>query len=221
MSEVLHVQLLGEFGVSHGDTLVETLGSPRLQSLLAFLLLHRDVPQPRQHLAFTFWPDSTEAQALGNLRSSILRLRRALPDVDRFLQIDAQSVRWQPDAPFTFDVADLEAALAQAGEATQVGDLAAAREAMDTAVDLYQGDLLPSCYDDWILPHRDRIRQALLEALEDLIPHLEQGRAYRQAITYAQHLLRLDPLHEATYRSLMCLHALNGDRAGALRAYHT
>src|SRR5690606_8519225 len=35
-----------------------------------------------------------------------------------------------------------------------------------------------------------------------------------------EYLLRLDPLHETTYRHLMHLRALNGDRAGALRVYH-
>lgn len=45
---------------------------PRLQSLLAYLLLHRFTPQARQHVAFTFWPDSSEAQALTNLRKQLL-----------------------------------------------------------------------------------------------------------------------------------------------------
>src|SRR5439155_16046891 len=34
-------------------------------------------------------------------------------------------------------------------------------------------------------------------------------------------LLRHDPLHEATYRHLIRLYALMGDRAAALRTYHT
>ena len=37
-------------------------------SLLAYLLFHRDTPQPRQHLAFLLWPDSSESQARTNLR---------------------------------------------------------------------------------------------------------------------------------------------------------
>ena len=49
----------------------------------------------------------------------------------------------------------------------------------------------------------------------------EPRRAYAAAIAAAQQLLHHDPLHEATYRRLMRLHALNGDRAAALRVYHT
>ena len=50
---------------------------------------------------------------------------------------------------------------------------------------------------------------------------LEEQRDYQAAIGNAQRLLRHDPLHEATYRRLIRLHALDGDRAGALRVYHT
>ena len=32
------------------------LESVRAESLLAYLLLHRDAPQPRQRLAFLLWP---------------------------------------------------------------------------------------------------------------------------------------------------------------------
>jgi DNA-binding SARP family transcriptional activator len=69
------------------------IDSPRLQSLLAYLVLHRTAPQSRQHLAFLFWLDSTEAQARNNLRQSLHLLKHALPDADHFLQSDVQSVQ--------------------------------------------------------------------------------------------------------------------------------
>jgi DNA-binding SARP family transcriptional activator len=64
----LHVQLLGDFRLVYGDKPVTNVTTGRLQSLLAYLLLHHGTTQPRQHLAFLFWPDSTEAQARNNLR---------------------------------------------------------------------------------------------------------------------------------------------------------
>ena len=51
------------------------LDSSRAESLLAYLLLHRDAPQPRQHLAFLLWPGSTEGQAQTNLRKVLHTLR--------------------------------------------------------------------------------------------------------------------------------------------------
>ena len=89
MAAVWHVRLLGECSLHldrappAGEPLSE-VNTPRLQALLAYLLLHRDAPQSRSHLAFLFWPDSTEAQAHTNLRTLLHRLRQALPDGDRF-----------------------------------------------------------------------------------------------------------------------------------------
>lgn len=83
----------------------------------------------------------------------------------------------------------------------------------------YQGDLLPSCYDEWIQDERDRLQQIFLAALERLIELLEVDGNYAGAICMAQRLLRLDPLQEATYRHLMRLHAARGDRGAVSRTY--
>jgi predicted ATPase len=95
------------------------------------------------------------------------------------------------------------------------------RQALEEALDLYRGDLLPGCYDEWILPERDRVRQLFFQAAERLITLLEQERDYDAAIRTAQRLLRHDALQETTYRQLMRFYALRGDRVAALRVYHT
>ncbi len=207
----LHVQLLGDFCLVYGESPVAQIDSPRLQSLLAYLVVHRSAPQSRQRLAFLFWPDSSEAQAHTNLRNLLHLLRDALPDTDRFLFVDAKTLQWRPAAPFTLDVADFERAVSQASSSTSLRE----------AVNLYRGDLVPSCYDDWIVSERERLRQAFIEALEQLVRLLENQRDYRSASSYAERLLRHDPLREETYRQLMRLHALSGDRAGVLRVYQT
>jgi serine/threonine protein kinase/tetratricopeptide (TPR) repeat protein len=214
----LHIQLLGEFRLVSGERPVTTIDWPRLQSLLAYLVLHPTTSQSRTHLAFLLWPDSTEAQAHTNLRHLVHRLRHALPAADTFLHVEKQTLQWQPDVPWTLDVADFEHAIAQAEQAeTQT----ATRLALEQAVEFYRGDLLPGCYDEWILSERERLRHLFLGALERLTLLLEQERDYPAAISTALRLLRHDPLHEATYRHLMRLYAGSGDRAAALRTYHT
>jgi DNA-binding SARP family transcriptional activator len=113
----LDIQLLGGFRLLAGEMPVAGIDTPRLQALLAHLVLHPDAPQSRSHLAFRFWPDSTEAQARTNLRKQVHYLRRSLPDADRFLYADAKVLQWRPESPFRLDVADFEGSLAQAAEA--------------------------------------------------------------------------------------------------------
>lgn len=224
----LHIHLLGDFRLLSGDTPVATFNVARLQSLLAYLVLHRDAPQARSHLAFLLWPDSDEAQAYSNLRKLLHQLRQALaplPHAAHFLHADRHSLQWvlpssQADS-WTLDVLEFEQALARAEQAEQVQDTTARRRAFEQALDLYRGDLLPSCYDEWILSERDRLRQLFFQASERLVVLLEQERDYDAAIRTAQRLVRHDPLHEATYRDLMRFYALRGDRASALRIYHT
>jgi DNA-binding SARP family transcriptional activator len=114
MTPTLHVHLLGEFLLAFGDeTPITGMEWPRLQSLLAYLVLHHTAPQSRTHLAYLLWPDSTETQAHSNLRTLVTRLRQALPHTDAFLRIEKQTLRWQPlhaDASWTLDVLDFERA---------------------------------------------------------------------------------------------------------------
>src|SRR5947209_3092187 len=60
----LHIRLLGEFLLLSGETPVTSVDLPRLQSLLAYLVLHHGTPQSRSRLAYLFWPDTTDSQAL-------------------------------------------------------------------------------------------------------------------------------------------------------------
>jgi DNA-binding SARP family transcriptional activator len=211
---IARIQVLGQFDLSLGGVRVPPLESARAESLLAFLVLHRQVAASRQYLAFLLWPDSAEAQARTNLRHLLHTLRTRLPDADRYLEVTSRTVGWRADAPCWLDVAAFEDLLD--GDA---GD----REvevALRDAVALYTGDLLEGCYDDWLLGERERLRQRQLDALEKLATVCEARGDLDDAIGHAERLLRGDPLREHTYRQLMRCHAARGDRASAVRIYH-
>src|SRR5579863_8137426 len=205
--KTFRLHLLGDFALLANETPISGLDVPRLQSLLAYLALHRGLPQARSRVAFALWPDSTDTQARTNLRNLLFKLRLTLPEIESFLVVERQTVGFQQDANFRLDVQDFEAAIARAEEARARQDTAMERQALEAAIQFYQGDLLPNCYDEWIGEERDRLQQFYQEALERLLELLEQACSYAAAIRVAQRLLRLDSLQEATYRHLMRLHA--------------
>lgn len=209
----LQIYLLGNFQLLYANEVLTSVNTPRLQTLLVYLLLHRQAPQSRQHLAFQLWPDSAESQARTNLRKLFFQLQHALPDAKHFLYADTKSIGWNPKAAFTLDVAQLQQQLAHLQQEPLD------TEALRQVVALYQGELLPSCYEDWIAPLRQQLHQAVMIALERLITLLENQRAYTAGIDYARRLLTFDPLEEKSYQRLMRLHALEGDYSGALRVY--
>jgi DNA-binding SARP family transcriptional activator/predicted ATPase len=215
----LHIRLFGTFELVHGGRPLHGTLTLRAQSLLAYLVLHCTTPQHRQHVAFLFWPDSTEAQARTNLRRELHHLRQLVPDADTFLGLDGKTIQWRPGAPYTLDVATFERAVDAAMRAEAGAKEELVKAQLEHAVALYRGELLPGCYDDWLVAERERLSQKYVHALDQLAAMLEEQREYRAAIRYAERLLRHDALHEPTYRRLMRLHALNNDRAGALRVY--
>jgi DNA-binding SARP family transcriptional activator len=213
------VRVLGGFDAVYQGTAVPALAAGRLQSLLAYLLLNAGTSISRQQLAGILWPDSAESQARTNLRQLLHNLRTAWPDVDRYLDGDSQVLRWPVTANWSLDAAEFDAAALRGETAHRQQQIAEARSALERAVVLYSGDLLPGVYDEWVEGPREKLRQRHLGALELLITILEQQRDYTAAITVAGRLLTTDPLRESAYQAAMRLHAVNGDRAAALAIY--
>src|SRR4030095_7822217 len=60
-----------------------------------------------------------------------------------------------------------------------------------------------------------------LNTLEKLLHLLSESQRMREALHYAQTLLRHEPTREETYRHLMRLYAQSGDRASVVRIYRT
>lgn len=75
----LQVSLMGQFRLGWNDSNTVTNFDTPGRQLLAFLILHPHQRHNRRHLAFTFWPDSTEQQARTNLRKALHHFRHAQP----------------------------------------------------------------------------------------------------------------------------------------------
>src|ERR687892_2324867 len=139
----LEVRLFGVVEVILDGRRLGAFNSLRLQRFLALIALRRGL-QHRSRLAFELWPDSNERQARTNLRKLLHDFRHSLPDIGEFVQIDKEIVRWIPTGPSELDVLRFRDAIA-------AGDL-------ELAARLYSGDLLPACYDDWVIDERAKLR---------------------------------------------------------------
>ena len=216
----MRITLFGNLRISSGGRPVTGVHTNRLHSLIAYLILHGDAPQPRERLAFLLWPASKEGQARTNLRQLLHNLKRALPDECKSLAADHFAVQWRRDASCSVDTADFQAALAEAAAARTQKNRAGEIEALTKAAQLYEDDLLPALYDDWLAPIREDYRRQLAKALHRLATLFEEREEYAAALPWAERLAALDSLNEAHHQLLIRLHAANRDRASALRAYH-
>lgn len=213
MSKSLHIKLFGEFYLASDGLPIHGVKSERLQALLAFMLLHRNAPQIRQQVAVYLWPDAIDGDAKANLRRRLHELKQLIPDADRWLHVETKTIQWLLTDHCFVDVAQFETAITQSQSAQS-------QQALEQVATLYQGDLMPSCYDDWIVSYREQLRQQAIAGLDTLVTLLSTQGDNRSAIRYAQQLQRIDPLYEPAYCHLMRLHGQAGDRASALRVYH-
>jgi len=93
----LKLALLGGFQaqLDAGPTLL--LPTRKTEALLAYLALPLGQAHPREKLASLLWGDMPDAQARGNLRNALSRIRKALPRTARpGLVLDGRSVALNP-----------------------------------------------------------------------------------------------------------------------------
>src|ERR1051325_1927604 len=86
----LRIELLGGFRLFADHRSPARPPGARQQQLIAFLVLHaRGAPIPRQRVGGSLWPESTDVQALTNLRRELHHLREDWPRLDAL--VDAGS----------------------------------------------------------------------------------------------------------------------------------
>ncbi len=150
-------QFLGRLSARRDGQVITRFASSRVASLLACLALFPQRDHPREELIDLLWPDSDLAAGRLNLRVALASLRRQMepPDVPpgSVVAADRATIRLRP-AAFRCDVPAFEAAVREAARALSPAEK---RAALDRAVALFSGELLPGFYDEWVLEERERL----------------------------------------------------------------
>ncbi len=197
--------LLNGFELRQGGASVD-LPTPA-KRVLAFLALH-ERPLSRSFVSGSLWPETTEAKAAGNLRTSLWRLRKSSPGV---IQATSMDLRLRPGV--RVDVHEMCATARRLISRDPLLDIA------QVDPDILAADLLPGWWDTWVVFERERLRQTSLhglEALSELL--LDDGRWAKAAIAAAA-AVTAEPLRESAHRLLIRVHLAAGNRGEATRQY--
>lgn len=219
----LRFQLFGKFSVQRDALSVKGLDASKEQELLCYLLVRRDRSHPRETLASLLWGDSSTEKSKKYLRQALWHLQSALEAREikspHVLMVEHDWVQLNSQSELWLDVARFEAAFtATQGTPGKQLDEAGVRMLKD-AVELYKGDLLDGWYQDWCLFERERLQNMYLSMLDKLMSYSEEHREYEAGLSYGSTILRYDRASERTYRQLMQMQYMAGDRTGALRQY--
>jgi DNA-binding SARP family transcriptional activator/tetratricopeptide (TPR) repeat protein len=216
---VLQVSLLGEQSIAEVETGTVRTRSSRTVALVAFLVAHSGRPQTRQRIAGLFWPDSTDAQALTNLRRELHQLRHALGD-EASLVVTSTDLCWRDSETCLVDVRVFTLECEAAERAVATGDTAAALAHATKALATYRGGFLPGGYDDWLIEVRSELDRRCVDVCDLISRASVRTGDLSGAVAVARRRIQLQPLEEIGYRTLMQLQADLGDRAGAVSTYH-
>ena len=187
-----------------GQPAILTPGAQRLVALLAL----ESRPVIRPYTAGRLWPDVMENRALGDLRSTLWRLRR---DGFNVIHSDKGYLRLDPTAHVDVpEVVVVAKRLVQADANVSASDLDPTR---------FKGELLPDWSDDWLILERERLRQLCLHAIEAIANRLVQAGRYAEAVDAALIGIASEPFRESTYRTLIHAHLAEGNRGEAIRQY--
>src|SRR5262249_36468944 len=160
------------------------------------------------------WGDMQNAQARGNLRNALSRIKKALPRAARAsLLFDGASVSVDAST-VDVDVVRFERLVADGSP-----------HALEQVAALYRGDLLAGLvlterpFEEWLTAGRERLHELPVPGLSRLLAYQQQAGAYEPAVQIGLRLLVLDPLQEPVHRAVMRLYARLGRREAALRQY--
>jgi len=176
------------------------------QRLVAFVALH-ERPLRRDYVAGSLWPDTTDQQAAGNLRSTLWRVRRLSSAL-----LDASGQRLQLGADVLVDFREAERLAWR-----ELDGSAANGEPCDQRV--FASDLLPDWYDDWVLLERERFRQIRLRALDVLCDRHARAGRISQALEAGLLSVAGEPLRESAHRGVVRVHLSDANTGEALRQY--
>jgi DNA-binding SARP family transcriptional activator len=221
------ISVLGPFQASYGgQPLAFATGATR--ALLAYLAIEAGRPHPREQLAALLWPEQPQAAAFANLRQTLARLRKALPEPAAQLLLVTPQALQLPAGRASLDLAQFDALLAAvAGHAhADAASCLLCRERLRQAAALYRGELLHGLalegsqpFGEWLLVRREQLHQRALGLFHSLAEAYAAAGDYPAMRDCAARQIELEPWHEQAYRQLMRALALAGDRDSALAQF--
>lgn len=221
----LRVQTLGGFRVWRDGAEIAPAAWRREKALylFQFLVTVRGRYLHKEQIIDRLWPETDAETGDRDFRVALNAVNKALepqrPPRAEPCFVQRHDLSYGLDAEEVWVDADAFEVRVIAGNRARPGDVAAAIQHYQAALDLYRGDYLPERrYEDWSSAERERLQMIALTTTTTLAGLLVE-RNPPESIRLAQRVLAADPVWEDAYRAQMAAYLAQGNRPLALRTY--
>ncbi|MBL8133166.1 MAG: hypothetical protein JNL42_14995 [Anaerolineae bacterium] len=212
----IRITTFGKLLVERGGVPVEDFVSTKAALLFVYLALHPG-EHSRKKLAALLWSETSDEQALKNLRTVLSSVRQRVGDA---LDVSHDDLAIRGDVFVEVDARQFEEGyrklIASAGALTRL-------QALQSLEALYQGEFLAGIIvrdayslEEWMDERRRQLSALYSRLLLDIVEIALRQGSYTAGLDYAWKLVHHDPLHDAAQRHLMRLLAYTNRANGAL-----
>ncbi|MBI5929745.1 MAG: AAA family ATPase [Chloroflexi bacterium] len=219
MNTEITIYTLGKLIIEQNGQVVENLISTKAALLLAYLAMHPG-EHSRKKLAALLWSETSDQQALKNLRTVLSSIRQEMP---RALVIERDALMLNDSIPIILDARLFEKGCEKAFSPIELLDVG---KTMQEIMALYQGDFLEGItvrdaeeLDGWISEQQRHFQRLYRQLLFEYIELTLKQAHYEVGLAYAWKLVSLDPLWDAAQRQLIRLLAYANRSSEALLQY--
>jgi len=220
LREPWRLELLGRTELRYGEAVYDRFRERKIVSLLAVLCLSETHTVGRDQLIEILWPDESPDLSRNRFRVTLYRVRQLIepPGVEpgSVVVLAQNSVSLRMEA-ITCDARDF---LNKITLAETAGNPDEEIRALERAVALYRGDLMPGFDDPWAENQRERLANTRYHALRKLTRGM-MGRSagFDRALPHARVAVSIEPYDEEAHCDLIRLYGATGQFSQAIAQY--
>ena len=179
----------------------------RSRDIFCYIATRKNHRVPKDVLIEAFWGDEDLAAVEKNFHPTISHIRKALnsrQDIKQnFIVFRDGAYQLNPEYTYSIDSNDFLEFIASAENSKRQKDAAGLRSALESAYQVYRGEFMEGCYDDWAEEQRIHFQEQFVRVLNGLAKLSVSESRWNDALKYANETLQLDPYREDLHRLVM------------------
>jgi DNA-binding SARP family transcriptional activator len=219
MTAPIRVYTLGRLLVERDGKVLDGFISTKAVLLFVYLALHPG-QHSRKKLAVMLWSETSDEQALKNLRTILSSIRQQVGDA---VIVTHEELAINSSVPLEVDASAFEQGFKTVFSSPGTLDTLKSLQALAA---LYQGDFLQNIairdaapLDEWVSDKQRQLREVYGHLLFEIVAIAGKRGDYEVGLQYVWDLIGFDPFRDAAQRQLMRLLAFSDRTAEALVQY--